>query len=172
MLERHGSLESCRSVGPCARADVGAWPRVCACPSRGRCRAKVGGGPCYARRGPPRPTAPRFARSGSTLKRGIYRGDSFCLRSCPLPFPLARTVLPLSLRGRGHHVGRGALLPDDLETRRMEGLSRESNPIPKPVYSVSEGILFTRYARIRKILRLIRRLLGRGRYIECHRAIF
>lgn len=39
-------------VGPCA------WPRVCACPSRGRCRAKVGGGPCYARRGPPRPTAP------------------------------------------------------------------------------------------------------------------
>lgn len=118
MLERHGSLESCRSVGPCARADVGAWPRVCACPSRGRCRAKVGGGPCYARRGPPRPTAPRFARSGSTLKRGIYRGDSFCLRSCPLPF--ARTVLPLSLRGRGHHVGRGALLPDDLETRRME----------------------------------------------------
>lgn len=106
MLERHGSLESCRSVG--ARADVGAWPRVCACPSRGRCRAKVGGGPCYARRGPPRPTAPRFARSGSTLKRGIYRGDSFCLRSCPLPF--ARTVLPLSLRGRGHRVRRGALL--------------------------------------------------------------
>lgn len=150
MLERHGSLESCRSVGPCARADVGAWPRVCACPSRGRCRAKVGGGPCYARRGPPRPTAPRFARSGSTLKRGIYRGDSFCLRSCPLPFASSSSFLkrtrPPRRKGRAsarrsrdeENGGSKPRIEPDPETRlfRFRGniiytiRSNKKNPTP------------------------------------------
>lgn len=86
LVVQHGSVGTARWFLRVVSV-VGAWPRVCACPSRGRrCRAKVGGGPCYARRGPPRPTStPRFARSGSTLKRGIYRGDSFRLRSCSPP---------------------------------------------------------------------------------------
>lgn len=121
LVVQHGSVGTARWFLRVVSV-VGAWPRVCACPSRGRrCRAKVGGGPCYARRGPPRPTStPRFARSGSTLKRGIYRGDSFRLRSCsPLKENSSSSFLK---RTRPPHHKRRA--------SRDEGLSRESNRNP------------------------------------------
>lgn len=64
-----------RSVGRCARADVGvgAWPatRVCAWTMQGQSRRRALLCATGAPLGPQR--APRFARSGSTLKRGIYR---------------------------------------------------------------------------------------------------
>lgn len=176
LVVQHGSVGTARFLGVvsvgrsvCARRCRCVATRVCvslAWTMQGQSRRRA----LLCATGAPSANGSAFRSIRLNVKtRNISR--RFFLSSI-LPPPFARTVLPLSLRGRGHHVGRGALLPDDLETRRMEGLSRESNPIPKPVYSVSEGILFTRYARIRKILRLIRRLLGRGRYIECHRAIF
>lgn len=69
------------SVCACVRELVRAWPG-CVCVAWGGCRAKVGcghgGGPYYARRGPLDERTRRFGRSGSTLKPGIYCGNSFC----------------------------------------------------------------------------------------------
>lgn len=121
LVVQHGSVGTARWFLRVVSV-VGAWPRVCACPSRGRrCRAKVGGGPCYARRGPPRPTStPRFARSGSTLKRGIYRGDSFRLRSCS----------PLKENSSSSFLKRTRPPRHKRRASRDEGLSRESNRNP------------------------------------------
>lgn len=134
LVVQHGSVGTARWFLRVVSV-VGAWPRVCACPSRGRrCRAKVGGGPCYARRGPPRPTStPRFARSGSTLKRGIYRGDSFRLRSCS----------PLKENSSSSFLKRTRPPRHKRRASRDEGLSRESNR--NPFISVSKGILFIIY---------------------------
>lgn len=84
--------------------------------------------------GAPSPTStPRFARSGSTLKRGIYRGDSFRLRSCS----------PLKENSSSSFLKRTRPPRHKRRASRDEGLSRESNR--NPFISVSKGILFIIY---------------------------